>query len=439
MKLVIFTNTYPYRGGEPFLDEEISILVNFYNDISVVPLHCGTAELRQMPQGVKLIPPILSFSPDNSASLISSGVLNFSPIGNSFRYFFSPLIFSGKKFESFFSYFMLERALLSHIGPVLNNLKLLRSDDIVFYFYWGDKSIMLLPYLKRRFPDSKAIVRFHGKDLFEEVSGCIPFREKIFPHIDMAIPISEEGKRYLLSKYADLIPEQKVRVSYLGVKDYKLRYRYENSSVPLEIESPFGKFVKNEKPDFHIVSCSDLVPMKRVDLIMKSLSLISEKELESSGYGRIVWSHIGDGPAYEALKEESEKINRSHLVMEFKGKMHHGNVMNFYRKNKIDLFIQLSESEGIPVPMMESLCFGIPVISTNVGGVSEIVNNDIGALLPADPSITEVKDVILSYMNLNNDIKERIRENARKSYDSKWDADNNYTEFAAIINSVAMY
>lgn len=41
----------------------------------------------------------------------------------------------------------------------------------------------------------------------------------------------------------------------------------------------------------------------------------------------------------------------------------------------------MSDSEGIPVSIMEAMSFGIPVIARNVGGMSEIVNEENGLLL----------------------------------------------------------
>ena len=43
--------------------------------------------------------------------------------------------------------------------------------------------------------------------------------------------------------------------------------------------------------------------------------------------------------------------------------------------------MNVSESEGIPVSIMEASSFGIPVIATNVGGVGEIVENGYNGLL----------------------------------------------------------
>lgn len=50
-------------------------------------------------------------------------------------------------------------------------------------------------------------------------------------------------------------------------------------------------------------------------------------------------------------------------------------------QNSIDWFISLSSSEGLPISICEALSYGVPVIATDVGGVSEVVTSDVGILL----------------------------------------------------------
>ena len=47
-----------------------------------------------------------------------------------------------------------------------------------------------------------------------------------------------------------------------------------------------------------------------------------------------------------------------------------------------DLFLFTSISEGMPVSVLEALCCGIPVCSTNCGGVDELINEKNGKVFP---------------------------------------------------------
>ena len=51
-------------------------------------------------------------------------------------------------------------------------------------------------------------------------------------------------------------------------------------------------------------------------------------------------------------------------------------ISKIIKENNFDLHINLSEYEGIPVTIMESMSLGIPVIATDVGGVSGLLQTE---------------------------------------------------------------
>lgn len=58
------------------------------------------------------------------------------------------------------------------------------------------------------------------------------------------------------------------------------------------------------------------------------------------------------------------------------------NTVPFY--SSIDLFVQSSDTEGMPNTVLEAMAMGLPVVATEVGGVGELIqNNEEGFLVPA--------------------------------------------------------
>ena len=74
------------------------------------------------------------------------------------------------------------------------------------------------------------------------------------------------------------------------------------------------------------------------------------------------------------------------MDIRFTGPISNNKVFELYRTTPIDLFINVSKSEGIPVSIMEALSVSIPVLATNCGGIEEIVNNEVGYIISSDPS-----------------------------------------------------
>ena len=95
-----------------------------------------------------------------------------------------------------------------------------------------------------------------------------------------------------------------------------------------------------------IVSCSEINPNKRIHLIMESLIVFKSK----FPLIKIKWYHLGSG------KEINEYIGTANRYFEnsivkcyFKGQLTNIEVFNFYKTVPVDLFINVSVSEGIPV------------------------------------------------------------------------------------------
>ena len=64
-------------------------------------------------------------------------------------------------------------------------------------------------------------------------------------------------------------------------------------------------------------------------------------------------------------------------------------------------FINVSSSEGVPVSIMEAMTFVISVITTDLGGNTEIVNEQNGWLLPKEIYPISIKELLLSVFSMN--------------------------------------
>ena len=173
---------------------------------------------------------------------------------------------------------------------------------------------------------------------------------------------------------------------------------------------------------FLLVSCSNVIPLKRVELIVPALSEINDFQIH--------WVHFGDGPLLEEVIELARNILHSNITYDFKGRVSNQQVLDWYAMNNPSAFINLSTTEGVPVSIMEAMSFGIPVIATDVGGTSEIVDSENGVLIIQNPSSIEIKTAI-----------EGIRANSQKrlaayhTWEFKYNAAHNYLDFVRKIQS----
>ena len=125
------------------------------------------------------------------------------------------------------------------------------------------------------------------------------------------------------------------------------------------------------------------------------------------------------------LKNLAAKKLIKNITYHFYGFTDNDKILNFYHQNQVDLFINVSETEGIPISIMEAFSSGIPAIATNVGGVSELVNNNNGFLVDKDIKSEELAKIICKFYTLpENQIKE-LRKSAYEKWKNEFNSENN--------------
>ena len=116
------------------------------------------------------------------------------------------------------------------------------------------------------------------------------------------------------------------------------------------------------------------------------------------------------------------------IEVEFKGFVINEKILNFYESNPIDLFLNLSSEEGIPVSLMEAISYGIPVVAIDVFGNPELVNKTTGLLFTLEDNAKTISQKIKLFINSKIDRK-KIADFQKKFYS----AELNYSEFEQIL------
>lgn len=86
---------------------------------------------------------------------------------------------------------------------------------------------------------------------------------------------------------------------------------------------------------------------------------------------------------------------------------------NIYNElNNSDIFILPSKWEGVPISIIEAMGTGLPIIASNVGGISDmIINGQQGILI--DPNTNELTEALLRLID-DFDLRKEIGINAKK-------------------------
>jgi glycosyltransferase involved in cell wall biosynthesis len=94
---------------------------------------------------------------------------------------------------------------------------------------------------------------------------------------------------------------------------------------------------------------------------------------------------VGDGPLRNELERTAQELGIAARLV-FAG--HRAYVWPFY--GLADVFVLPSHSEGSPNVLLEAMSAGLPIVSTNVGGVSDMIEDHLSGLLAAPHSPAEL-------------------------------------------------
>lgn len=409
--LVFFTASYPFGQGETFIENEITYLAEAFDKIVIVSNNTADMQTRETPSNVVLKRKSYELTKtEKLASLFTTSHPLFwkelKIIKSVYKKKVSPVIFN-TMVQSLYK-IKIWKPFISRIIQKYTN----SHDSIILYSYWTND--MALVCSKFSHPQIKSSVcRAHGWDVYFEAneSAYLPFRKAILQSISRQAFISETGKEY----YNNLFPflSSKMTVSRLGVPQNRHTDLQESGTT------------------FRIVSCSNIIPLKRVRLIAESLAAIDDTQIE--------WHHFGDGILFEELKQfaKSALSTKHGITPKLHGRVSNQEYLAFLQSSPASLFINVSTTEGVPVSIMEAMSYGIPCFATQVGGNAEIVNESNGLLLPKDITPEALAEKIKWFYKLSNAEKRKMRESAYQTWDTMYNAEKNYKNFVnQILGSV---
>ncbi|CAN7175899.1 glycosyltransferase [Rossellomorea sp. LjRoot5] len=411
--LILLTSRFPYSPGEEFIYNELMILSQKFKNILIVPTNqeCWNRDEphgRELPANVKV-------------HIIKSEVVNpkvrkvkslLSGLTNPFvRSWYKKDIQNAKEFGlkgkfKLYKWVVDAYQIRKKVELIENSM----SENVVYYSYWLTPAAAALAMWKKNNPKINAVSRVHGGDLYWERHAMpyLPVQEEVIQSLDKIYSISDNGKKYLEGRFPEI--SYKIEVSRLGTKGLELS----NTDEVYSSHNPIK-----------LVSVSYLKGVKRVHLIAEAIRKAQVP---------VHWVHIGDGPEREKVQgiiDQFPEMSKGELL----GSLSNEEVINALSSQRFDLFINVSESEGIPVTIMEAFSARIPVLATDVGGTSELVNATNGWLLKKDFAPEEIAS-ILNKIGTSPELISQKREHAYQMWEEHYSCEKNYSEFAEKLLSI---
>jgi glycosyltransferase involved in cell wall biosynthesis len=413
-RILVVTTSYPYGRNEPFVKAELDYLAQCFAHVELVPsFYPQGAAPRPTSLPVNLGYANVRWGAQRSFTVVKSffGALwRYAWLDDARRVLRGAHRWENAKelVRALYRACLFERFLIEQIKHA--NKKI----DIV-YFYWMFPEIAgAIRFRDVYQPTLKVVSRAHGGDLYEDrrSGGYAGLRQGVLAGIDAVFSISEHGRAYVASVHP--AAARKCFTARLGVDD------------------PGFENAQPHEEALAIVSCSFVVEEKRLHLLVDAIAHL----LEAMPSLSVRWTHIGDGALFEDLRALTRsKLGGGRAEVVFAGYLAQEDVMKLYREQKFDVFVNVSSREGIPVSLMEASSVGIPMVATDVGGNSEIVNERNGILIPADPDAATIANALARFRDRASAAP--YRSHARSEWQDKFRAAQNYPQFGQSLANIA--
>lgn len=401
--LLFFTASYPYGAKETFISYEVKHLCDRFDKVIIVPESRSNGKSRPIP--------------DNASVVNINSNLNTIEKIMALKGFSSPLykneVAFVKKVLGLKVDWKIRKILLTSLYKAKKFEKFInghtcKDSKLNLYTYWMNDMAAACAYAKMKNPSLFFISRAHGWDVYYERHSppYLPLRNFITTYCDKICFVSAQGLRYF-SKKNKTADTNNLEVSYLGTNRINAQKK------------------RSTDPRFHIVSCSDVIPLKQVEKLAESISKVKTEK-------PVKWTHIGSGPEFEKVKKLTLALfaNKPHLSCHFTGGISNKEVHEILASGTIDIFVNASSYEGLPVSLMEALSYGIPVLAPNVGGMAELIDPDKnGFLFSKNPTTEEITSSISKLINMPEKEYEKMREAAILKWQKNFYAEKNFRLF----------
>ena len=243
----------------------------------------------------------------------------------------------------------------------------------------------ILPYLKGKYPEIPILDYVHMEEWYNRNGGFSRDSSSNMSVIDKTLVCNNNSEKILIEHFKR--EPKEVETVYIGVdsEEYKPS---EDEKIKAEI---LEKYKINKNNRFIISYICRISQQKRPHLLMQIIKKLKEQRND------FLFVIAGDGNMLNDIKKEARNLNLTENVVFI------GNVKETKQIYQIsDLTINCSIKEGLALTAYESLSMGVPVISSDVGGQKELINEKVGAIVPCMQKEEDIFDFNYSNEEIQN-------------------------------------
>ena len=244
-----------------------------------------------------------------------------------------------------------------------------------------------------------------------------------YPRSDKIITLSKSSRNFIIKNY-HVLPN-KIEIIYNG---YNFSAKYNKKKY----------FCINQKYDLNdddiiVGYIGTFYEFQGVEYFIKSIPYIIKN------HKKIKTLIIGDGPLNMYLKNLTRSLRISKEII-FTGTILPTDIQYYYKL--IDIFViprpsTLATETAVPLKLMEAMARGKAIVATNVGGLTEILEDKKDALIVNAGNEKAIVEAIITLIN-NSELRKKLAKNAiHKASKFTWEssAQELYNIYKEILNN----
>jgi glycosyltransferase involved in cell wall biosynthesis len=241
----------------------------------------------------------------------------------------------------------------------------------------------------------------HGSDIHRDQSMLA---EKT-AEAAFVVPISRFNSEVILKasggKYAE-----KMRIVHCGVDTNRFKPNGSRSSGQETLRVLCIGTLHEVKGQTHLIEAGKILKEKGVDFALH---------------------FIGDGPDQPQLEQQVRDAQLTERVF-FHGRLNQNEVMEFLHQSDVLVAPSVPSKdgrrEGIPVVLMEAMACGLPVVSSRLSGIPEIVEHGVNGLLTEPGDARAIADAI-DCLGADASLREQFGGEGRRKVEQEFDLSTN--------------
>lgn len=328
---------------------------------------------------------------------------------------FSPTI-------GFLGFFMKRRSSYLNFGDICRTFLFAKHalkwkvEHIHAHFAWDNATMAMLV---SRLLDVPFTVTVHANDIFKPTHEKII--EDLFVNASRLITISDYNRRYLVEQYGWLRSEDGVNVIHCGI----------------DIQQ-FTECLRGKKERYLVVTgASGLVEKKGVTYLIKAAMILKDK-----GYS-FKWLVAGGDQSKVRLNKFRTLVGDLGLsnCVEFRGMVNQREWQRLLGRTGVFVLPCIvaddGSRDGIPVSIMEAMAAGIPVVTTNISGIPELVEHRVSGLLVREKDPVELANAIAELFD-DDILRARLAEEGRKRVEEGFRVSETAAKIVSVFHECAM-